>query len=261
MKPPTRRAPLRAIVREVPDSFAGALCRDPHGRPPRPDVARDQHASYVHALESLGVAVTVLPADESLPDCPFVEDMAVVAGGVAFVTFPGAPSRRDERRAVRAALAAHLPVVGMEGPATLDGGDVLKVGSTLVVGRSGRTDAGGVAALRQTFEPLGYTVIDVAVGDALHLKTQVSAPRADLVVMSPGWLDPHVLPPDASVLVVPEAEKLGANVVGIGESVLVAEGFPETEKLLRGKGLEVVTVDVSEFGRADGSVSCLCLFY
>ncbi len=251
----------RAIVRDVSDSFSKALVQDPNARPPRVEGAIEQHDSVVEALEGLGVAVTRLDAEDSLPDACFVDDLAVISGGIALLTLPGAPQRRAERRAVRAALAPHMPIVAMEGPATLDGGDVLEVGSTFLVGKSSRTNEAGIHRLRQTFEPLGRTVIDVAVGEGLHLMSYASAPRPDLVVMAPGWLDEHALPPGVDVIEVIESERAAANLIGVGDKVLCPAGHPDTVRRLGAAGLEVIELDISEIATRDGGLTCLALFF
>src|SRR5689334_8649139 len=150
--------------------------------------ARAQHAAYVAALRTAGAeVVAVAPADD-LPDACFVEDCAVVAGGVALIPRLGAPSRRAEPPAVRAAIAARIPVRDMDAPATLDGGDCLLLGKRLFIGRSARTNAAGAAHARAVFGEVGVEVIEVEVGRWLHLKSACSPIDDNTVLVAEGAL-------------------------------------------------------------------------
>src|SRR5262249_42979126 len=137
--------------------------------------ARAQHDAYEAALRACGCVVERLPAGHDMADAPFVEDIAVVLDEIAVLTRPGAPSRRAETPAVRDALAPHRPLVLLESPATLDGGDVLVAGREVIVGLSTRTNAAGVEALRAALAPFGYAVRAVELRGCLHLKTAVTA--------------------------------------------------------------------------------------
>ncbi len=249
--------PTHALVRDLPDSFVEALAETPCAIDlPR---ARAQHAAYVAALAAAGLEIEALAADEAHPDCVFVEDTAVVAGGRALITRPGHPSRRGEVGPVKAALAAHLEVVELAAPARLDGGDVLRVGRTFYVGQSGRSDAAGLAGLEAAFGPLGYRVRSVAVAGALHLKCVCSSPAGGVVLLAEGAVDPAVF--DAEVWPIPAEEAHAANVVAVGGRALVAAGHPRTCALLRARGLEVLEVENSELRKADGSLTCCSVLY
>jgi dimethylargininase len=244
-----------ALVRPVSDRFAQALRQDPHGPVPDLERARAQHAAYVRAL---GAHATVrrVPADPGAPDACFVEDTVVVAGGRALLTRPGAPSRRREVEAVGGCLPEHLEVHRMtEG--TLDGGDVLRVGRTLFVGRSGRTDDGGVAALERTFGPLGFRVVPLEVRQALHLKCHASAPSDDLVLLARGFADPAPFARVAEVVEIPPAEAWGANVVGLGRAVLVGADHPFVHGALKARGFDPIPLEADAIAQADGSLTCL----
>lgn len=254
--------PTRALVRSVAPSFADALVQQAPGAPIDVALAQRQHAAYVAALRGLGLTVRELPAEAAYPDGCFVEDMAVVAVGRALIARSGAPSRRGEAPSVAAALAgAGLEVTEMAAPATLDGGDVLRVGRTLLVGRSERTNAAGVEALRGAFEPLGFAVRAVAVPAALHLKCYLSSPRPGLLLAARGRVAPAWLEGLGEVAWLPEEEAYAANVVGVGERVLVAAGHPQTQAALGSLGLEPVPLEVSEIAKADGSLTCLSVLY
>jgi dimethylargininase len=177
-----------ALVRGVPDSFGQALTQAPKPRPLDPARARAQHAAYVAALRRVGVAVLELAPDPELPDGCFVEDTAVLVDGTALITRPGAPERRGEGTAVAQVLTASHRLALMEAPATLDGGDVLRCGDTLWIGRSGRTNDAGIAAARAAFPALKVVPVDVP--GALHLKCHATALDDATILLADGTLDP-----------------------------------------------------------------------
>jgi dimethylargininase len=222
--------------------------------------AEAEHRQYVTALTDLGCRVYELPADPNLPDSVFVEDTAVIVGDAVVITRPGAASRRPEVEPIRAFLSSHLEILRMEYPASLDGGDVLRVGRTLYVGASGRTDAAGIAELRALVAPRGYHVVPVAVTGCLHLKSAVTevadgvllANRRHIDVRAFGqgkWIDVDLREPDA------------ANGLRVGDAVLFPAAYPRTAERLRRLGILVRTVDVSELAKAEGAVTCCSLVW
>jgi dimethylargininase len=219
-----------------------------------------QHAAYERVLEDLGLHVVRIDADAGLPDCCFVADVAIVLDEVAVLTRPGAPSRRGETTAVAAALAAYRPLAPLADPARIDGGDVLVVGRRLFVGLSNRTDAAGREALGEAVRPFGYEVVPVQMQGCLHLKTAVTAAGADTLLVNPGWVELSAFRGLDRIEVDPR-EPWAANVVRAGGAVVAAEGFPRTADRLRARGLEVRTVDVSEFQKAEGGVTCKSLLF
>jgi dimethylargininase len=249
---------MRVIIRSIPESFVDALSRDPR----RINVAkaRRQHAAYVTALQGLTDAVTVLDADEAYPDCMFVEDQAVVHDGHAVMTWAGHPTRRGESPPVRAALAEHgLVIHDMAEPATLDGGDVLRVGKTLYVGRSQRSNAGGLVMLFEVFGPLGFSVVPVDVS-GLHLKSVCSSPIDGLVLLAADTVHPGTFD-GADVIVLPDAEAHASNAVGIGKTVIIPGNCPIIAAELAARGLTVIEVGTSEVRKADGALTCCSLIF
>jgi dimethylargininase len=223
--------------------------------PVDPDLAQHQWRGYVEAWRELGwTPVEVAPADE-FPDGVFVEDAVVMFGTTAVLTSPGADSRRGELATVAATIdRPDLDLQRILAPATLDGGDVLKVGSTVYVGRSTRTNEHGIAALAAIVEPLGYRVRPVPVTKVLHLKSAVTALPDGTVI---GW-PPQVDDPSAFDAFLAVPEELGSAVVVVDEStVLMSADAPATAELLRSRGLTVVTVPISEFEKLEGCVTCL----
>ena len=219
-----------------------------------------QHGAYVRLLEELGTTVVQLEADAELPDCCFVEDIAIVLDEVAVLTRPGAPSRRGETAAVAAALQEYRPIIRLEEPARIDGGDVLVLKRRLFVGLSNRTDTAGRQALAEALCPFDYEVVPVRMEGCLHLKTAVTAAHAGLLLVNPQWVDLAPFSGLETIDVAPE-EPWAANVLAVGKAVVAAKGFPLTTERLRARGLDVRTVDVSEFQKAEGGVTCKSLVF
>jgi dimethylargininase len=219
------------------------------------ELAHQQWRGYVDAWRELGWKVVEAEAADDQPDGVFVEDAVVVFGRVAVLTSPGAASRRGELPTVSMALAhTGLDVRRLEFPATLDGGDVLKVGTTVYVGRSARTNEHGITQLAAIVEPLGYTVRPVPVTRVLHLKSAVTAlPDGTVIGFEPLVDDPTAF---ERFLAVPE-EHGSAVVVVDAQTVLLSADAPATAELLRSRGLVVVPVPVTEFEKLEGCVTCL----
>jgi len=248
-----------ALVRAVPASFERALSAAPPDPPIDLARARAQHADYVAALAAAGADVTALAADDACPDCCFVEDAAVVIGDAALVTRPGAPSRRAEVDAVASALAAHVEIHRMESPATLDGGDCLRLGRTIYVGQSTRTNREGIESLAAFARKRGVEVVAVAMpAGVLHLKSVCSPLSGDLVLLAPDTIPPATFRA-ARVILTPPIEAHASNAVAVGETVLVAAGAPATRDLLEAAGLRVIPLDTSEMRKADAALTCLSI--
>ncbi|MGV4891522.1 dimethylargininase (plasmid) [Streptomyces viridosporus] len=219
------------------------------------DRATEQWEAYGAALRTHGwETVEVAPADDC-PDSVFVEDTVVMYRNVALIARPGAESRRGETAGVEEAVASlGCSVNRVREPGTLDGGDVLKIGDTVYVGRGGRTNAAGVQQVRAAFEPLGARVVAVPVAKVLHLKSAVTALPDGTVV---GHL-PNVDAPSLFPRFLPVPEESGAHVVLLGgDKLLMASSAPKTAELLSDLGHEPVLVDIGEFEKLEGCVTCL----
>lgn len=251
---------LVALTRPV--SSAIADCELTHLERVPIDVprARAQHAAYATALRERDCRVITLPGADDLPDSVFVEDTAIVLDEIAIITRPGAPSRRAEVDAVAAELARHRPVTRMQPPATLDAGDVLRIGRTLFVGASGRTGSAGIAALRTAAEPFGYRVVPVALTGCLHLKTAATAVAADRLLVNPQWVDTSAFGKVQRIEVAPH-EPFAGNALLVGDHVIYAAAFPATCERLVSAGIAVHTVDVSELAKAEGGVTCCSIVF
>ncbi|ASD23060.1 N(G),N(G)-dimethylarginine dimethylaminohydrolase [Cryobacterium sp. LW097] len=218
-------------------------------------LARAQWDGYVAALQSEGWAITEVDPAPDQPDSVFIEDAVILFGDTAVLASPGAPSRRGETAGAEAAVRAlGLTVRRIDLPGTLDGGDVLKVGATVYVGQSLRTNAEGAAQLATIVEPLGYTVVPVPVTRALHLKTAITAlPDGTIIGYPPLVDDPGLF---ERFVPVPEAEGT-AVVVLDAHTLLMSAAAPRTTELLTGLGYRAVTVDITEFEKLEGCVTCL----
>ncbi|MER5401908.1 dimethylargininase [Streptomyces sp. NPDC002599] len=218
-------------------------------------LAVEQWEAYTGALRTHGWETVEVDPAEDCPDSVFVEDAVVVFRNVALIARPGAGSRRAETPGVEEAVTRlGCSVNRIREPGTLDGGDILKVGDTIYAGRGGRTNAAGIQQLRAVFEPLGARVVTVPVSKVLHLKSAVTAlPDGTVIGYEPLVDTPSLFP---RFLAVPEES--GAHVVLLGGGkLLMASSAPKTAELLAGLGHEPVVVDIGEFEKLEGCVTCL----
>ncbi|MGE4553365.1 MAG: dimethylarginine dimethylaminohydrolase family protein [Desulfovibrionaceae bacterium] len=246
----------RALVRPPTDTLARGITTSGLGAPD-PDLARAQHAAYCRALEAAGLAVMVLPEAPEHPDACFMEDAAVVLPELAVAASFGAAPRRAEAALAARALVPLRPVAAL--PAgRLEGGDVLMAGRRIFVGLSERTDPAGAEALARLAGPLGYSVRTVPVPRAPHLKTSVTWLGGDVLVVAPELAHEPAFQ-GFERIVVPEAERYAACCLWLGDTVLVPAGRPRTAEAVARLGREVVELDMSEFEKMDGGLTCLSL--
>ena len=222
------------------------------------DLAAAQHAAYEEALARLGFAIHRLEAQPDLPDSVFVEDAAVVLDEVAVITRPGAPVRRAETVSIADALAPLRPLAHVESPGTLDGGDVLRLGSRLFVGQSARSNDEGISQLRDRLAPFGYTVTAVPVDGCLHLKSAVTQVAPDTLLVNSRWV-PAAAFSGYRLIEVDPREPNGANALLGAGSVLYAASCPATASRLIAEGIDVRPLDISEISKAEGAVTCCSL--
>jgi dimethylargininase len=251
---------LAAITREVSPGLANCELTHLERRPIDFKAAIRQHRAYCDCLARLGCNLITLPAEPDLPDSVFVEDAAVVLDELAIITRPGAESRRGEIDAVERALTPHRQIERIEAPATLDGGDVLHIGSTLYVGLTSRTNRQGASQLRGIVEPRGYRVKSVPVTGCLHLKSACTFVGEDTLLINRDWVDAK--PFDGwNLLDVDHTEPAAANALLVGETVVYPTAYPKTRRLLADCGFVVQTVDNTELAKAEGGVTCCSLIF
>lgn len=252
----------RAIVCAPATTFADGLTSSAALGLPDVHRALEQHRQYCHALVECGLEVSVLPSDERYPDGTFVEDTAVVAQRVAVITRPGAESRVGEVSAVAAALRGLASKVErIEAPGTLDGGDVCQVEQHFLIGISERTNEAGAEQLRAILGRYGYSVSTVDIrqqGRLLHLKSGIAYLGDERFVVAPDFPQVDALE-DYTLLAVDAAEAYAANCVRVNEEVLLPVGYPRIAARLGDLGYTVRLLDVSEFQKMDGGLSCLSI--
>jgi dimethylargininase len=219
-----------------------------------------QHRQYEACLAELGASVVSLPAEPDYPDSVFVEDPAVVVDEVAVMARMGALSRRGEADSLARALAPYRPLRWLREPATLEGGDVMRIGRSLYVGVSHRTNRAGIEQLAGELSPLGYSVTPVTVRGALHLKTACCSLGDGAILANRAWLDLEPLRQYRIIDVAP-GEGRAANVLSIGGSVIVPACFPRTAEILARAGYKVRSLDVSELMKAEAGVTCSSLIF
>ena len=244
------RTPCRAMVDGISTAGLGA---------PDYQNALIQHADYIEALKECGLQVTVLPADESFPDSTFVEDVALLTPRCAILTNPGAPSRTKETRSMLPHLGDfYQDVEIIEAPGTCEAGDIMMVGSHFYIGLSERTNLEGTQQMIAILERHGLQGSVVELKDVLHLKTGLGYLEDNNLLACGEFLDKPEFH-QYNLLEVDSAEAYAANSVWINDIVLTPAGFPKTRGLIKSAGYKVREVDVSEFQKLDGGLSCLSL--
>jgi len=251
----------QALLRLPGDNFARGLTQSGEGAPD-PALALAQHQDYRQALEAAGIALTVLPADPRHPDGCFVEDTALLTARGAILTRPGAPSRRGEVDAVEAALRPSFDELArIEAPGTVDAGDVCEADGHFLIGLSARTNEAGAAQLAGFLGDLGYRadMLDIrGIRALLHLKSGIAFLGEGRLLTTTDF-PRHPALSAYERIEVPVAERYAANALRVNDRVLVAAGYPATRTAIESLGFETVVLEVSEFRKLDGGLSCLSL--
>ena len=226
------------------------------------DIAKavEQHHQYEQCLRELGLRVISLAAEPDLPDATFVEDPLVVVDELAIVTRMGALSRRGESESLAAAIAPYRPVRRIREPATLEGGDVMRIGRDVFVGLTTRSNEAGIAQLRADLEPLGYRVLPVRIHGCLHLKSACCSLGDRKILANAKWFDPAPLL-EYTIINVAVDEPGAANVLRIGDTLLMPSCFAHTEEILRQEGFKIRTVDISELMKAEAAITCSSVIF
>jgi dimethylargininase len=249
---------INAFVKPPAETYAVALTMEAQPRPVDLVLARQQHAAYVAKLRELGLKVTELAPDPAFPDSCFVQEVAFVCGGELIVTRPGAPSRRGEPEVMMDVLRSiGLPLKRVTEPALLDGGDVMLTEDKIYVGLSTRTNAEAVAQLRALTK---RDVIGVPLSAGLHLLSSCTYLGDGRVLITPDCSSVKELEGFEQFVLSPQ-EVYAANVLALGKDVVMPAGFPHAESLLVEAGFRLHALDMSEFEKRDGGVTCLSLLW
>ncbi len=248
----------KAIVRTPCRSMVDGLSSANLGRPDY-QKAILQHADYVDALKECGLQVTTLPADENFPDSTFVEDVALMTPHCAILTNPGAPSRRLETRSMLETISEFYSKVELiDAPGTVEAGDIMMVGDHYYIGLSERTNQNGAEQMIAILESYGMQGSVVELTEVLHLKTGLGYLENNNLLVCGEFLSKAEFQQYNLLKVSPE-EAYAANSVWINGTVLTPKGFPKTRSLIESAGYRIREVNVSEFQKLDGGLSCLSL--
>jgi dimethylargininase len=244
------RKPCKNMVKGISSANLGV---------PDYQLAIKQHERYIEALKSCGLQATVLESNDQFPDSVFVEDTALLTPSFALITNPGAQSRKGEIIEMEAALQKLFPVIDrIESPGTLDAGDVMMVGKHFYIGLSERTNHAGAQQLIYILKKYGFNGSTISLKSVLHLKTGVSYLDNNYLLACGEFLTKTDFG-KFHIIEVPMAESYAANSLWINGKVLVPKGFPKTMNLIKRAGFSTIEVDVSEFRKLDGGLSCLSL--
>ena len=221
--------------------------------------ALEQHEQYVSALKECGLKVEELEADERFPDSTFVEDVALLTPHCAIITNPGAPSRKGEITAMKNVIQSYYAnIEEITAPSTVEAGDIMMVGDHYYIGLSDRTNQNGAEQVIQILNKYGMSGSVIEVGEILHLKTGISYLENDNIVACKEFSS-HPELEKFTVIEVPEEESYAANCIWVNGTVIIPEGFPVTKQNIEKAGYSTIAVDVSEFQKLDGGLSCLSL--
>ena len=247
-----------ALVRPVPESYND--CVSSNREQIDVALARKQHTEYCSTLEQLGLKLIPVSADDTLPDSCFVEDTAVIFGEKAVICNMKTKSRAKEIIEVAKVLGKMKETHYIKPPATIDGGDILKVQDTVFVGLTSRTNLHAVKQLERILAKSDFEIIPVKVYNVLHLKSACTYLGDNHVAVAEGYFDTDLLR-NYKKIVVPKGEEYAADCLAVKGTVLVAKGYPKTGRLIEEAGFSTKELDVSEFRKGDGALTCLSILF
>lgn len=250
-----------AIVKRPCKSLVDGITSAPELGKPDYELALKQHDNYIEALKLCGVQVKVLPADEEFPDSCFVEDTAVITRKCAIISNPGAATRNLEAYKMIPTIKEYFTedkIEYIKSPGTMEGGDVMMVGDHFYIGLSARTNAEGIRQFISILERHGLFGSEVALEKVLHLKTGVNYIENNNMLVGGEFITKPDFA-DFNKIIIPENEAYAANCIWVNDKVIVPKGYPTVEKSIKDAGYEVILVDVSEYKKLDGGLSCLSL--
>lgn len=252
------RAVRNALVRPVPDSYD--RCVRSNREEINVALAKKQHTEYCETLKQLGLKLITVDANNALPDSCFVEDTAAIFGEKAVICNMKTASRAKETLEVAKVLSRLKDTYFIKPPATIDGGDILRVEDTVFVGLTSRTSIHAVNQLECILTKSDFTVVPVRVNGVLHLKSACTYLGGNYVVMAEGFFETDLLR-NFGKIVVPKGEEYAADCLAVNGTVLMAKGYPETRRLVEKAGFSTREMDVSEFRKGDGALTCLSILF
>ncbi len=247
----------RAIVRRPGRNFANGITTSNLGQPDFIK-ALEQHAAYCDALTRCGVELTVLEADERYPDGCFVEDTAVVNSKVKVISRPGADTRRGEEEAIALVLAGFGTTESITPPGTLEGGDILRAENHYFIGLSARTDEEGASQLSAILAKHGFTSSVIRVEAGLHLKSDIAYLGEGNFISTPVF---SKIAHPANTIILDQDEYYSANCLRVNDYLLIPKGFPKSRKKILDLGYNIIELEMSEFRKMDGGLTCLSLLF
>lgn len=246
------------IVKKPGKSYVNGLTTSDLGEP-NYDKLLVQHEAYIEALKQCKVTVKELPASEDFPDSTFVEDTAVLTPDFAVITNPGAPSRNAEIQEMEPVLKEfYTDIRYIKAPGTLDGGDVLQIDDHFYIGISARNNETGATQLKKILESTGYKATIVPLKEFFHLKTGVAYLGNNLIVAAGEFID-HPDFTQYDKIIVSDENEYSANCIRVNDYVIIPKGYPETKKQMNDRGYQTIEVEMTEFQKHDGGLSCLSL--
>lgn len=251
---------LRALTHQVSTRLAECEVTFVERSPIDLQLAAAQHDAYCAALERLGAVVTKLSENESYPDSCFVEDTAVVVDELAIICSMGVSSRRGETRLIERELSDYRDIARISLPATIEGGDVLRIGKKMFVGQSSRTNRQGVEELARILVPHGYCVLPVRVRGSLHLKSACTAIDEETLFVNPDGVELGALS-GFKLLKTPDDEPGAANLLRVGKTTCIQAGFPRALELIERVAERVEVIDISELRKAEAGLTCSSIIF
>jgi dimethylargininase len=247
----------KAIVRRPGRNFAEGITTANRGKPDF-EKALEQHSAYCDALTGCGLELIILEADERYPDGCFVEDTAIVTSEVAVITKPGAASRMGEESEISETLSKFRKIENVKLPGTLDGGDVLRVENHFFIGISGRTNRAGARQLSAILSKYGYTASETEVGSGLHLKSGIAYLGKGNFISEERYLK---MTGSSRIIISDQEESYSTNCLPVNDFLLIPKGFPKSKKKILELGYSIIELDMSEFRKMDGGLTCLSLLF
>jgi dimethylargininase len=248
----------KVIVKTPGESYVNGLTTSDLGRPELA-LALKQHQAYIEALKTCGVEVTVLPSNNDFPDSTFVEDTAVLTKEFAVISNPGAATRNGEIVEMEPALKSfYEKVYYIKAPGTLDGGDILQIEDHFYIGISARTNLDGAEQLKEILEGEKYQATIIPLEKFFHLKTGIAYLGNQTILAAGEFIDHPEFQAYKKIVVHPE-EEYAANAIRVNEYVILPAGNPKTKQAIEEAGFQTIELEMSEFRKLDGGLSCLSL--